>query len=54
MIYKFEKFELDTSRFELRADGTPLKAEPQVLALLVFLVENPGRLVSKDEIYDSV
>ena len=54
MIYRFEDFELDPARFELRKAGTPVAAEPQVLSLLLLLVSNPDRLVSKDEIIEKI
>lgn len=50
MIYRFDNFELDTDRFELRQDGSPRKVEPQVFALLELIISNHARLVSKDEI----
>ena len=54
MIYRFENFELDTDRFELRKTGTPLAIEPQVFALLAFLVENRDRMVSREEMIETV
>ena len=54
MIYRFGPFELDTSKVELRARGEVCAVEPQVFALLVLLVENRERLVSKDEIIEKV
>jgi len=53
-IYRFDKFELDTAKYELRADGAAQHVEPQVLALLILLVANRDRLVSRDEIIDEV
>lgn len=50
MIYKFENIEIDTDRFELRQDGMAQKVEPQVFALVEFLVANHDRMVSKDEL----
>ncbi len=50
MIYRFDNFELDTDRFELRSGGVPRKVEPQVFALLELIVSNHARLVTKDEI----
>ncbi|MEJ0096507.1 MAG: winged helix-turn-helix domain-containing protein [Methylocella sp.] len=50
MIYHFEDVELDTARVELRINGGAILIEPQVFALLSFLVENRDRLVTKDEI----
>jgi len=54
MIYRFGPFELDTDRFELRAEGVARPLEPQVFALLSLLVENRERLVSKEELIDKV
>ncbi len=50
MIYTFDDIELDTDRFELKRGGTPQGVEPQVFALIEFLVENRSRMVSKDEL----
>jgi TolB-like protein/Tfp pilus assembly protein PilF len=54
MIYRFDQFELDTARFELRENGVPHPLEPQVLDLLFLLVENRERLMSKDEIFEKL
>ncbi|MFO1392473.1 MAG: winged helix-turn-helix domain-containing protein [Steroidobacteraceae bacterium] len=54
MIYRFGAFELDLSRCELRAEGAVRPLEPQVFALLVLLVENRERLVTRDEIVEKV
>jgi DNA-binding winged helix-turn-helix (wHTH) protein/tetratricopeptide (TPR) repeat protein len=54
VIYQFTSYELDTDRCELRAEGAPRSLERQVFRLLVLLVENRDRLVSKDEIIDKV
>lgn len=54
MIYRFDQFELDMARFELRSDGAPVAVEPQVLSLLALLVANPDRMVSKDEIIEKI
>jgi TolB-like protein len=54
MILRFEPFELDPARFELRRDGEALPIEPQVLSLLLLLASNPDRLVSKDEMIEKI
>ncbi|MBI1180784.1 MAG: transcriptional regulator [Alphaproteobacteria bacterium] len=54
MIYRFEDFELDPARFELRKAGALVPTEPQVLSLLLLLASNPDRLVSKDEIIEKI
>ncbi|ACK50383.1 transcriptional regulator domain protein [Methylocella silvestris BL2] len=50
MIYLFEDFELDTARVELRTNGVAIAIEPQVFALLCFLVESRDRVATKEEI----
>jgi TolB-like protein len=54
MIYRFDKFELDLAKFELRANGAVCLAEPQVFALLTLLVGNRERVVSHDEMIEKV
>lgn len=54
MIYRFDRFELDTAKVELRSGGEVCSIEPQVFALLALLVDNRERLVSKDEIIEKV
>ncbi|MGE0701968.1 MAG: winged helix-turn-helix domain-containing protein [Hyphomicrobiaceae bacterium] len=50
----FAGCEIDTSGFELRRDGVRVAVEPQVLDLLVLLVENRDRMVTRDEIVERV
>jgi len=54
MKYRFGGFELDLAKVELRADGELRPLEPQVFALLAFLVEHRERLVSRDEVLEKV
>lgn len=54
MHYRFDEFELDTARYELRRRGDPQHVEPLVFDLVVFFAKNPGRIISKDEIVESV
>lgn len=54
MIYLFDEYELDVSKVELRANGDAVAVEPQVFAILLLLVENRERMVTKDEIIEKV
>ncbi|MDO3721910.1 winged helix-turn-helix domain-containing protein [Marinobacter sp. chi1] len=54
MRYRFDDYELDTDRFELSQGGLALATEPQVIELLVMLVQNQHRMVSKEEINETV
>ena len=50
MIYQFGDYELDASRFELRHRGRAQAVEPQVYALLLYLIQNRDRLVTRDDL----
>lgn len=54
MIYRFDDFELDTDRLELRRDGAVQSAEPQTLDLISFFCANPDRLVSREELMRAI
>lgn len=50
MIYQFGEYELDASRFELRHRGRAKAIEPQVYALLLYLIQNRHRLVTRGDL----
>jgi TolB-like protein len=52
--YAFDDCVLDTDRRELRRGGDLVAVEPQVFDLLVYLIENRERVVSKDDLLASV
>jgi len=54
MRYQINEYLLDTDVFELQKDGLTVHAEPQVIELLMFLVENNDRMVSKGEINEKI
>lgn len=54
MTWSFGDFQLDPERFQLSRRGQPVRLEPQVLSLLIHLVQNRDRLVTKDEIVAAV
>ena len=54
MLFSFENFALDCERRELRAHGAIVPVEPQVFDLLVYLIENRDRVVSKDDLIAAV
>ena len=53
-IFSFGEFELDEGLFGLRRSGAPVSLQPKPLSLLIYLVRNRVRLVSKDELLDEV
>jgi DNA-binding winged helix-turn-helix (wHTH) protein len=54
MILSFGDYEIDVERRELSCAKTPVHVEPQVFDLLVYLVQNRHRVVSKDDLIASV
>jgi pimeloyl-ACP methyl ester carboxylesterase/DNA-binding winged helix-turn-helix (wHTH) protein len=54
VVWQFGEFELDTAQYELRGNGAVIRIEPQVFDVLTQLVANRNRLVSKEELFDSV
>src|SRR5438876_2312427 len=49
-LYEFGPFRLDPSQRLLLRNGKPVSLTPKVFETLVILVENHGRLLSKDEL----
>ena len=54
MILAFGDCELDLDRYELRRAGLLVPIEPQVFDVLVHLASHPARVVSKEELLDTV
>jgi DNA-binding winged helix-turn-helix (wHTH) protein/tetratricopeptide (TPR) repeat protein len=54
LVYLFEKFELDDSGFCLFHEGRRVPLEPRALRVLLLFVQNPGKLLQKDFILESV
>ena len=54
MVYRFDRFELDTESFELRCDGVVRHVEPQVFELIGVLCAADGRVVGREELMDAV
>jgi TolB-like protein len=54
MIYRFGPLELDLATAELRVEGKVRAVEPQVFDLLVLLVTNRDRLVTRDELIEKI
>ena len=54
MQFLFEDRTLDIDRRELRRGSQQIAVEPQVFDLLVYLVQNRQRVVTKDDLLNSV
>lgn len=54
LVFVFEDFTLDPEAGELRRNDVPVKLEPQVFDLLLFMVESQGGLVTRDALLERV
>ena len=54
MLYLFNNFVLDTDRRELHAGCRAVDVEPQVFDLLEHLIRHRERVVSRDELIESI
>ena len=52
--FRFANFEIDVARHELRCAGKIIPIEPQVFDLLIHLIRNRNRIVSREELIDAV
>ncbi len=50
VVLRFEGFELDPARFELRRQGAAVPLAPQPFDLLWLLASRPGALIGRDQI----
>lgn len=53
-VYRFDEFELAPSRRVLARNDTPVSLSPKAFDLLMFLVLNPGRVVTKEELLHAI
>lgn len=54
MLYQFNQFFLDTDQYHLKGGTNNIAIEPQVFDLLVYLIENRDRVVSRDELLETL
>jgi DNA-binding winged helix-turn-helix (wHTH) protein len=54
MILAFGDFELDAELYALRRRGRPVKLEPKVFDVLLFLLRHRARVVTKEELLDAL
>jgi len=54
VIYTFGDIRIDCARFQISRAGETLAVEPQVLELLVVLLDNRDHVVTRDELLDKV
>ena len=54
MVYCFADCELDEHLYQLRRTGMLVPVEPKVFDVLVYLLQQRDRIVSKDELLDKL
>ena len=54
MLFRINRCIVDTTAFELRRGDEIVAVQPQVFDLLLLLLENRHRLVTKEEIFQSI
>ncbi len=54
MLFRINRCIVDTNAFELRRDDEIIAVQPQVFDLLLLLLENRHRLVTKEEIFQRI
>jgi adenylate cyclase len=54
VVFMFSDYTLDVDRRELRRGSEPVPVEPQVFDLLILLIQNRDRVVSKDDLIASI
>lgn len=54
LAYEFGPYRLEVAGSVLLRDGTPVGLTPKAIAVLLLLVEQPGRVVSKEELFRRV
>lgn len=52
--YRWDDFLLDLDAYRLERAGLPLALEPKAFNLLVLMIQRPGHLFTKQEIFDAV
>jgi pimeloyl-ACP methyl ester carboxylesterase/DNA-binding winged helix-turn-helix (wHTH) protein len=54
MILHFDRYAINVDTFEAFRSGERLPVEPQVLDLLIFLIQSRDRIVTKEEVFEVV
>lgn len=52
--YAFGPFRLETDTQLLRRDGAAISLQPKVYRLLLYFLQHPGRVISREELFDAL
>jgi DNA-binding winged helix-turn-helix (wHTH) protein/predicted Zn-dependent protease len=53
-IYRFGEFEVDPASRTFSRNGAPIPLYPKAFEILIYLVAHPGRVITKEEIFQAV
>ena len=54
MIYRFEAYEINTDEYRLSCDGRSISIEPKVFDVIVYLISNSERVVTRNEFFSEL
>jgi len=54
MVYQFNHIKIDSQNYKLLTNGVETQVEPQVFNLILFLIQNKDRVISRDELLDHI
>lgn len=54
MKYQVAEFEINTTQFQITSGSTDISVEPKVFDLVVYLIENRQRLVTREELFEKI
>ncbi len=54
MKYSVNSFEIDTVQFQIKHDSMPVAVEPKVFDLIVYLIENRQKLITREELFKQI
>lgn len=54
VLFRFEGIEVDARKLEVTREGSSVELEPKAIRVLLYLIENRDRVVSKDELFEKV
>src|SRR5581483_8969398 len=54
LIYQFDSVQVDLDEFRVTKSGEAVSLEPKAFEVLLFFIENPGRLIEKEELLNAV
>lgn len=53
-VYEFDNVKIDCRNFQILKNGAARRITPRAFEVLLYLVENSGRLVGKQELFEQV